>query len=273
MNASSIRLERVTRRYSNRAGGLHDAVQDVTLEVEAGEFVCLLGPSGCGKTTLLNFVAGFDRPSAGRVVVGGRDVQGPDPSRICMFQSYALFPWRTVLGNVEYGLEVRGLPKAERRAIALDYLRLVGLEAYANHHPNQLSGGMQQRVALARALAVDPECLLMDEPFGALDSMTRMRLQEEIGRIANERAKTILFVTHDVEEAVYLADRIVVMAPGPGRIQRIIPVGLRHPRCRTNDGFITVRSQVMRELGLVGHAPVLSAQSPSLSSNNQEIAS
>jgi len=255
VSATSIRLERVTRRYRDRAGKVRDAVQDVTLEVRAGEFVCLLGPSGCGKTTLLNFVAGFDRPTAGRVLVGDREVQGPDPSRICMFQSYALYPWRTVLGNVEYGLEVQGLARAERRAIASDYLRLVGLDGYAGHHPSQLSGGMQQRVALARALAVDPQILLMDEPFGALDSMTRMRLQEEIGRIAQARAKTILFVTHDVEEAVYLADRIVVMAADPGRIERIVPVPLRRPRCRTNDGFLAVRSEVLRELGLVHHVP------------------
>ncbi len=255
MTATSIRLERVTRRYRDRAGKVRDAVQGLTLEVGAGEFVCLLGPSGCGKTTLLNFVAGFDRPTAGRVLVGDREVQGPDPSRICMFQSYALYPWRTVLGNVEYGLEVQGLARGERRAIASDYLRLVGLDGYAGHHPSQLSGGMQQRVALARALAVDPQSLLMDEPFGALDSMTRMRLQEEIGRIAQARAKTILFVTHDVEEAVYLADRIVVMAADPGRIERIVPVPLRRPRCRTNDGFLAVRSEVLRELGLVHHAP------------------
>jgi NitT/TauT family transport system ATP-binding protein len=255
VSASSIRLERVTRRYRDRAGNLREAVADVTLEVRPGEFVCLLGPSGCGKTTLLNLIAGFDRPTSGRVLSGDREVQGPDPTRICMFQSYALYPWRTVLGNVEYGLEVQGLPRRERRAIAGDYLRLVGLDGYAGHHPSQLSGGMQQRVALARALAVDPQSLLMDEPFGALDSMTRMHLQEEVGRIALERAKTILFVTHDVEEAVYLADRIVVMANGPGRIQRIISVPLRRPRCRTNDGFLAIRSEVLRELGLVHHAP------------------
>jgi len=255
VSATSIRLDRVTRRYSDRAGNVRDAVKDVSLEVRAGEFVCLLGPSGCGKTTLLNFVAGFDRPTVGRVLVGEREVQGPDPSRICMFQSYALYPWRTVLGNVEYGLEIQGLARGARRAIASDYLRLVGLDGYAGHHPSQLSGGMQQRVALARALAVDPQSLLMDEPFGALDSMTRMHLQEEIGRIALTRAKTILFVTHDVEEAVYLADRIVVMAADPGRIQRIVPVPLRRPRCRTNDGFLAVRSEVLRELGLVHHAP------------------
>jgi NitT/TauT family transport system ATP-binding protein len=168
---------------------------------------------------------------------------------MCIFQSYALYPWRSVLGNVEYGLVVRGMPRASRRELALEYLRLVGLDEFAGHHPHQLSGGMRQRVALARALAVDPETLLMDEPFGALDALTRIRLQDEIARIA--RSKTVVFVTHDVEESVFLADRIVVMAPAPGRIQRIIPVPLQRPRCRTNDGFVALRAEVLRELGVV----------------------
>ena len=251
MSLSAIGIERATRRYRDRSGGLRDALSEVSLEVEAGEFVCLLGPSGCGKTTLLNLVAGFDRPTSGRILVHGSEVKGPDPSRMCIFQSYALYPWRSVLGNVEYGLEVRGVPRAERKRVAEAYLRLVGLESFPAHHPHQLSGGMQQRVALARALAVDPEILLMDEPFGALDALTRMRLQDEMARIALERAKTILFVTHDVEESVFLADRIVVMAPAPGRVQRIIPVGLKRPRCRTNDGFVAMRAQVLHELGVV----------------------
>jgi len=249
MTAAAIRIERATRRYRDRGGGLRDAVSDVSLDIEAGELVCLLGPSGCGKTTLLNLVAGFDRPTSGRILVHGREVTAPDPSRMCIFQSYALYPWRSVLGNVEYGLEVRGTSRSERRIIAEDYLRLVGLETFAAHHPHELSGGMEQRVALARALAVDPEILLMDEPFGALDALTRMRLQDEMARIA--RAKTILFVTHDVEESVFLADRIVVMAPAPGRIQRIIRVDLKRPRCRTNDGFVALRAQVLHELGVV----------------------
>jgi NitT/TauT family transport system ATP-binding protein len=251
MTAAAIRIERATRRYRDRAGGVRDALSEVSLDVDSGEFVCLLGPSGCGKTTLLNLVAGFDRPTSGRVLVHGREVTGPDPSRMCIFQSYALYPWRSVLGNVEYGLEVRGVARSDRRAIAEEYLRLVGLESFGAHHPHQLSGGMQQRVALARALAVDPESLLMDEPFGALDALTRMRLQEEMARIALERAKTILFVTHDVEESVFLADRIVIMAPAPGRIQRILPVPLKRPRCRTNDGFVALRAQVLHELGVV----------------------
>ena len=261
MSATAIRLERVTRRYRGRFGNLQDALLDISLDVGSGEFVCLLGPSGCGKTTLLNLVAGFDRPSSGRVLVDGREVSGPDRSRMCIFQSYALYPWRSVLGNVEYGLEVRGVPRTERRSVAEDYLRLVGLAGFAAHHPHQLSGGMQQRVALARALAVDPESLLMDEPFGALDALTRMRLQDEIARIA--QSKTILFVTHDVEESVFLADRIVVMAPSPGRIQRIIAVPLKRPRCRTNDGFIALRAEVLHELGVVHPGePFKSAVSP-----------
>ena len=251
MTAAAIRLERVTRRYRDSAGNERDALLDVNLEIEEGEFVSLLGPSGCGKTTLLNLVAGFDRPTSGRVLVDGTPVQGPDRSRICIFQSYALYPWRTVLGNVEYGLEVRGMPRAQRHAAAAGYLRLVGLDGFAGHHPHQLSGGMKQRVALARALAVDPECLLMDEPFGALDALTRIRLQDEIARISLAQSKTILFVTHDVEESVFLADRIVVMAPSPGRVQRIIQVPLKRPRCRTNDGFIALRAEVLHELGVV----------------------
>jgi NitT/TauT family transport system ATP-binding protein len=248
---AAIRVDRATRRFRDRDGSPRDALSEVSLEVEAGEFVCLLGPSGCGKTTLLNLVAGFDRPTSGRVLAHGREVIGPDASRMCIFQSYALFPWRSVLGNVEYGLEVRGVPRAQRHAVAGEFLRLVGLESFGSHHPHQLSGGMQQRVALARALAVDPETLLMDEPFGALDALTRMRLQDEIARISMERSKTILFVTHDVEESVFLADRIVVMAPSPGRVQRIIDVPLRRPRCRTNDGFVALRAEVLRELGVV----------------------
>ena len=244
MTSPAIRIERATRRFRE-----HDAIKDVSLDIRQGEFVCLLGPSGCGKTTLLNLIAGFDRPTSGRVLVHGEQVTGPDPSRICIFQSYALYPWRSVLGNVEYGLEVRGMGRAARRAVALDYLKLVGLDPFASRHPHQLSGGMQQRVALARALAVDPETLLMDEPFGALDALTRIRLQDEMARIAQQ--KTVIFVTHDVEESVFLADRIVVMAGSPGRLQRIIPVPLRRPRCRTNDGFVALRAEVLHELGVV----------------------
>jgi NitT/TauT family transport system ATP-binding protein len=248
VSGSALRLEHVTKRFPDAAGRERSVVVDVALDVAPGEFVCLLGTSGCGKTTLLNLVAGFERPSAGRVLAAGFEIAGPDPTRICMFQGYALFPWRTVLGNVEYGLEVRGTPRGERSRIALAFLALVGLDAFAQHLPHQLSGGMQQRVALARALAVDPGCLLMDEPFGALDAITRMRLQEEIARIAVEREKTVLFVTHDVDESVFLADRIVLMKPDPGRVHRVIDVPLARPRSRTSPVFVATRGEVFREL-------------------------
>lgn len=248
MSGSALRIDHVTKRYPDAAGRERAAVVDVTLDVAPGEFVCLLGASGCGKTTLLNLVAGFEPPSAGRVLAGSSEIRGPDATRICMFQGYALFPWRTVLGNVEYGLEVRGTPRGQRHRIALAFLELVGLEAFAQQLPHQLSGGMQQRVALARALAVDPGCLLMDEPFGALDAITRMRLQEEIARIAFERAKTVLFVTHDVDESVFLANRIVLMAQDPGRIHRVIDVPLARPRSRTSPEFVSTRGEVFREL-------------------------
>jgi NitT/TauT family transport system ATP-binding protein len=251
MSAPAIRIDRATRRFRDASGAPRTAILEVSLEVAQGEFVCLLGPSGCGKTTVLNLIAGFDRPSSGRVLVHDREVDGPDPSRLCIFQDYGLYPWRTVLENVEYGLEVRGARKAERRERAHELLRLVGLDGFAGHLPHQLSGGMQQRVAVARALVVDPELLLMDEPFGALDALTRIRLQDEVARLAQERSKTVVFVTHDVEESVFLADRVVVMAPSPGRIQRIIPLGLPRPRCRTNDGFVALRAEILRELGVV----------------------
>ena len=248
MSAARLRADGVTKRYQDPAGRERSALVDVALDVSAGEFVCLLGPSGCGKTTLLNLLAGFERATSGRVLAGGREVTGPDPTRICMFQGYALFPWRTVQANVEYGLEVRGTPRRRRAAIAAELLELVGLGGHRRHRPHQLSGGMQQRAALARALAVDPDCLLMDEPFGALDAMTRARLQEEVARIALERRKTVVFVTHDVDEAVFLADRVVVMAAGPGRVHRIVGVPLPRPRARTSAAFLAVRAQTVQAL-------------------------
>jgi NitT/TauT family transport system ATP-binding protein len=249
--STAIRLVGAGRAFPDRSGVPREALRAVDLDIRAGELVCLVGPSGCGKTTLLNLVAGFDRPTFGRVLVGDREVEAPDPARITIFQSYVLFPWRSVLANVEYGLEIRGTPRPERRAVAEETLALVGLSAFARHHPHELSGGMQQRVAIARALAVDPACLLMDEPFGALDAMNRIRMQEEIARIWSERRKTILFVTHDVDEAVYLADRIVVMAASPGRVKQVLDVNLPRPRSRTSGAFLEVRTRVYRELELV----------------------
>lgn len=209
-----------------------------------GEFVCLLGPSGCGKTTLLHTVAGFVKASSGQVSIHGEKVEKPDIRRMMIFQNYGLLPWRSVQKNVELGLESKKVPKAQRKEIAAHYLDLVGLGHCKEKHPYQLSGGMQQRVAIARALAVEPEVLFMDEPFGALDAITRMRLQDDVRRLSVEEKKTILFVTHDIEEAIILADRVVVMEPDPGRIKSIVKIQLGHERDRTSDEFILARDKI-----------------------------
>ncbi len=248
MSAARLQVERVSRRFRDPDGNDREALREVSLEIAPGEFVGILGASGCGKTTLLNLLAGFDLPSRGRVLANGQEITGPSPSRVGMFQGYALFPWRSVQANVEFGLEVRGAARADRRAVATRLLELVGLSDFASHRPHQLSGGMQQRAALARALAVDPDCLLMDEPFGALDALTRGRLQNELARITHDQGKTVVFVTHDVDEAVFLADRVVVMVGDPGRIERVIPVPLRRPRSRTSAEFLAVRGEVYRAL-------------------------
>jgi len=222
------------------------ALAAVDLDVAEHEFVCLLGPSGCGKSTLLNIVAGFVAPSSGTVRVDGRAVSGPAPERGVVFQEYALFPWLTVIGNVEFGPVLRGRPAAERRQIVARYLDLVGLGAHADKYPAQLSGGMKQRVAIARALANDPAIVLMDEPFGALDAQTRETLQDELSRIQRVEPKTILFVTHSIREAVYLADRVVVMTSAPGRIRQIFPIKLPEVRDRFASEFTQYESDITR---------------------------
>ena len=206
------------------------AVEEVSLEIGNGEFVAILGPSGCGKTTLLNMVAGFIPPTRGEILLNGRRIQGPGPDRGVVFQSFALFPWKTVLDNVVFGLKMRGVPKEERDRIAREYIALVGLEGFENRYPHELSGGMQQRVGVARVLANKPDLMLMDEPFASVDAQTRMTLQEELTRIWGARQPTILFVTHDVEEAVFLANRVVVLTPRPGRVRETVPVDLPRPR-------------------------------------------
>ncbi|KKM10285.1 ABC transporter [Clostridiales bacterium PH28_bin88] len=245
-----ILVSNLQKTYRNRQGEHVHALAGMDLQVREGEFMCLLGPSGCGKSTLLHIMAGFVRPSRGEVLIDGKPVAGPDPRYLTLFQNYGLFPWRSVLGNVEYGLEVQGVPRRERRSRAMEYVSMVGLDRFVHNHPHELSGGMQQRVALARALAVDPDILFMDEPLGALDAITRFRLQEEISRIWRDKGKTIVFVTHDIEEAVYLADRIAVMTPHPGRIKSIVPVPMGRPRDRTHPDFLRVRDQVYSELRL-----------------------
>lgn len=220
------------------------ALDHVSLDIEKGEFICLLGPSGCGKSTLLNALAGFEKVNSGSVKINDKEVTAPSIDNITIFQNYGLLPWRNVLKNVELGLESKKVPKAERVAAAKKYLELVGLSGYEKRYPKQLSGGQQQRVAIARGLAVDPDIIFMDEPFGALDAITRMKLQEDILRISREEKKTIIFVTHDIEEAVFLADRIVVMMADPGRIKSVVKVPLGTHRDRTSENFLYVRDKI-----------------------------
>ncbi len=222
------------------------ALAGVDLGVAARELVCLLGPSGCGKSTLLNIVAGFLRPTSGSVLVDGRPVTGPGADRGVVFQEYALFPWLTVAGNVEFGLRLQGVASAERAQTVARYLELVGLAAHAEKFPVQLSGGMKQRVAIARALAVSPSIILMDEPFGALDAQTREVLQDELSRIQRLEHKTIVFVTHSIREAVYLADRVVVMTSAPGRVKQVFEIKLPDVRDRFAPEFTEVESEITR---------------------------
>ncbi|CAG7628331.1 Vitamin B12 import ATP-binding protein BtuD [Paenibacillus solanacearum] len=209
------------------------ALDNVSFSVHAGEIVALAGTSGCGKTTMLRILMGLEQASSGTVEIDGNKVNGPGFDRGMIFQHAGLLPWRSALENVEYGLEVKNMPKQQRRVVAEHYLELVGLKNFMHHRPNQLSGGMQQRVGIARALAIDPEVLLMDEPFGALDAQTRESMQEELLRIQQQTSKTILFVTHDLDEAVLLADKVLVMFPGPGRIHEIVDIQIPHPRTDT----------------------------------------
>jgi NitT/TauT family transport system ATP-binding protein len=200
------------------------AIDEISLEVKTGEFMCIVGPSGCGKSTLLDLLAGLTKPSRGQLLLDGKPITGPALDRGIVFQQYALFPWRTALGNVEFGLETKGVPAKERRGIAREYLALVGLSGFEDRHPHELSGGMKQRVAIARSLAFDPEVLMMDEPFAALDAQTRETLQTELLGIWERSKKTIIFITHGIDEAVYLGQRVAVMTSRPGRIKHIVEV-------------------------------------------------
>jgi len=224
------------------------ALQGFSLDVKKGEIVCLLGPSGCGKTTVLRILAGLDTPSSGDVLLNGKSIRNAGPDRGMVFQEFALFPWRTVRKNIEFGLEVKGVPPEKRSELSSRYIDLVGLKGFEDSHPKELSGGMKQRVGIARALANEPAVLLMDEPFGSLDAQTRNLMQKELLRIWAATGKTILFVTHSVDEAVFLADRIVVMTARPGMVREVIEVGLPRPRDRTSREFIAVRGKVLTEL-------------------------
>lgn len=200
------------------------ALSDISLDVREGEFLTLVGPSGCGKSTLLDLLTGLVKPTSGTILIDGVAVEGPGLDRGIVFQQYALFPWRTALANVEFGLEAKAVPRRARRELALEYLELVGLRGFAERYPHELSGGMRQRVAIARSLAFDPDVLLMDEPFAALDAQTRESLQEELLRIWEKTGKTIVFITHGIDEAVYLGQRVAVMSPSPGRIRTVLDV-------------------------------------------------
>ncbi len=226
-------------------------LDDIHLDVRAGEFVCLLGPSGCGKSTLLNIVGGFDTADAGRVEIEGRPVTGPDPRRVFVFQEYGIFPWASVWDNVALGLHDK--PRDEQHRIIRHYIELVGLKGFERSFPSELSGGMRQRVALARALAVSPDVVYMDEPLGALDSLTRLQMRAELLRLWRREKMTILFVTHDVDESIQLADRILVMTPRPGRIAEVLKVDLPHPREISSPEYNRIKNRLYELLG-VSHA-------------------
>jgi len=230
MSASSMVQIQAVQKIFSSADGPVIALRDINLDIEAGQFVCLLGPSGCGKSTLLNALAGFALPSAGRILVNGQVVAAPGPNRGMVFQEYALFPWMTIFDNVAFGLEIKGMARGEIEARVLGLLRQLGLVDFRDRFPKDLSGGMRQRVAIARLLAIDSPIMLMDEPFGALDALTRRSLQDELLKIWTNFGKTIVFVTHSIEESIYLADRIVVMTYRPGTIKKDVVVSLDRPR-------------------------------------------
>ena len=252
MSDRELRIRGVTRTFPGQGRtGPTLALQPTDVTVAPGEFVAILGPSGCGKSTLLRIVAGLDRPTGGSVTLNGRPVTGPGPDRGMVFQSYTLFPWLTVEQNIRFGLRERGLPEAQQREIAARFIARTGLRGFENHWPRQLSGGMQQRTALARALANDPEILLLDEPFGALDHQTRELMQELLLEIWEADRKTVLFVTHDIDEAVFLANRVLVMSARPGRIKAELPIPLPYPRewtVKTTPEFGRLKAQLMAEI-------------------------
>ncbi len=225
-----IEVQDLTHRYITEGRGETLALSDVNLTIESNEFITLLGPSGCGKTTLMRAIGGLENPTEGTVEVNGSRVDGPNLDCSVVFQNFALMPWATILDNTAFGLEMRGRSKREAREIAMEYIEKVGLTGFEDKYPKELSGGMQQRVGLARALAVDTPVILMDEPFGALDQQTRRYMQEELLKIWENNKKTVVFVTHDMEEAVLLADRVVLMSARPGRVEEVIPVDIPRPR-------------------------------------------
>jgi len=249
---SKLVIDGVGRTFSGvRGGPPTEALQPVSLRVADNDFITVLGPSGCGKSTLLRIVAGLDFPTSGRVVLDGMQVTGPGPDRGMVFQSYTLFPWLTVRQNICFGLREKAMPQREQDAIAAHYIERMGLAGFEHHYPKMLSGGMQQRTAIARALANDPKILLLDEPFGALDNQTRALMQELLLGIWEAERKTVLFVTHDIEEAIFVAGRVVVMSARPGRIKAEVTVDLPHPRhytIKTTPAFSALKARLTEEI-------------------------
>ena len=255
---STIEFRNIERVF-RRDGKSFPIIQGFDLTVQNNEFVAIVGPSGCGKTTCMRMAAGLDFPTGGKLTVSGKEVTRPGPQRAVVFQQFALFPWKSTYDNIDFGLRAKNLPQAQRHEILTHYIGLMNLKGYESAYPHQLSGGMQQRVAIARAYALDPEVLLMDEPFGALDAQTRVVMQEELVKLARTNPRTVLFITHAVEEAVYLADRVVIMAARPGRVKEILDIkSVReaekwdaHPRIEevmNLESFVRLRTRIWKSL-------------------------
>jgi NitT/TauT family transport system ATP-binding protein len=245
--SGKLRLEHVGMAFDND-GKSFSVLEDINLDVSDGEFVCLVGPSGCGKSTLLNLMGGFLAPTSGSITIDGQPVQGPDPRRILVFQERGVFPWLTVEGNIGFGLS--GLPSAERDQRIAHYVQMVRLQGFEHTYPADLSGGMKQRLQVARALAVNPDILYLDEPFGALDSVTRLIMRGELLRIWETERRTIIFVTHDIDEAVQLADRVVVLSSRPAKIEDILTIDIAHPRNISSPRYLELRDELMSKIGL-----------------------
>ncbi|WP_283136223.1 ABC transporter ATP-binding protein [Rhizohabitans arisaemae] len=251
MTDGTLSISALTKTFAKGSTTV-TALENVNVEIGAGEFVAVVGSSGCGKSTLLNILAGLDRQTSGQVLVGGRPVGGPGPDRAMVFQSDAAFPWLTVTENLEYGLKVQGRSAAERKRVVGELLPLLGLEQFAHSYPRELSGGMRKRIDIGRAYAVEPEILLMDEPFGALDVVTREHMQDELLRIWSARRSTVVFITHDIDEAIMLSDRIVMLSPRPGRVREIVDVPFDRPRTpelRESADFYRLRTDLRRMMG------------------------
>lgn len=245
-----LKIDNVYKEYQGR-NGKTVALNGVNLDIRENEFICVVGPSGCGKSTLLNIIAGLLEPTSGAVYLDGKQIEGTGVERGVVFQQYALFPWRTVIKNVMFGLEMKKTSKEEARQTALKYIEAVGLKGFENAYPKELSGGMKQRVAIARAYAANPEVLLLDEPFGALDAQTRVQLQTELLNTWEKEKKTCFFITHDVDEAIILAQRVIIMSARPGRIKRIVEIDIPYPRTqetKSDERFLQLKAEIWNEV-------------------------